>query len=133
VIEGVVADEVTRLRDARRRFRKGLDPAALQEERRADLPPVEEIEEALLDARGRRSIWVLGVEREGDPEAVYFSTPVITMPRTKKRWKIRNMTTGMSIVITVPAWIRFGFALPWIPLKRASPTARGCRSSWPAR
>jgi hypothetical protein len=128
VVEGVVPNEMASFRDARRRFGECLHPAALQEEGCADPVPVEQLEEALLDTRCRRSIRVLGIERQGDPEAVYFSTPVITIPRTKKRWKIRNRRIGIASVIRVPAWMRPGSDATRAPLKRASPTATVCRS-----
>ena len=35
----------------------------------------------------------------------YFSTPVMTMPRVKNRWKIRKRMIGMTIVMIVPAWM----------------------------
>ena len=52
-----------------------------------------------------RSIRMLGVERQGDPRAVgHFSTPVMTMPRMKKRWAMKKMTIGITIVMSVAAW-----------------------------
>jgi hypothetical protein len=123
VVEGVVPDQMPGLRDPRGGLRKGLDPAALQEECRPDRLSIQEVEQTLLYAGRRRPIGVLGVERERDPEAVYFSTPVITMPRTKKRWKIRKAATGTTRVMSVPAWIRPGSEDTRAPLKLASPTA----------
>ena len=38
--------------------------------------------------------------------ARYFSTPLITMPRVKNRWKTRKITIGMIIVRRVPAWMK---------------------------
>ena len=38
----------------------------------------------------------------------HLSTPVTTRPRVKKRWVSRKATTGMTSVISVPAWIRPG-------------------------
>ena len=52
-----------------------------------------------------RPVGMLGVEGQGDPRAVaHFSTPVITMPRMKKRWAMKKITIGMMIVISVAAW-----------------------------
>ncbi len=108
VVVGVITDQVARLRDAPRRVRVGLDPAALQEERGGNRQAIELIQDGLRIAPGG-PIRVLGVERQGDPErACYFSTPVMTMPRVKTRWKMRKIRTGMMRVISVPAWIRAG-------------------------
>jgi hypothetical protein len=59
---------------------------------------------------------MLGIEGQRDPDrsaqrrvAGYFSTPVITIPRVKTRWKIRKMTIGMIIVMIVPACTYAGF------------------------
>jgi hypothetical protein len=80
-------------------------PAALQEERRPDTGRRESIEEWLGIPERRGTVRVLGVERQGNPERVYFSTPVMTIPLVKTRWKMTNSMTGMSSVIIVPAWI----------------------------
>src|SRR4029450_415426 len=58
----------------------------------------------------------------------HFSTPVITIPRVKKRWKTRNAMTGMISVSSVPAWIRPGFSATRAPWKLASPTGSVTRS-----
>ena len=70
-------------------------------------------------------IRVLGVEGHRDPEGrSYFSTPVITTPRMKTRWNIRNRITGTIRVISVPAWISPGSCAERLALNWASPTAR---------
>ena len=52
---------------------------------------------------------MLRVEGEGHPKSgAYFSTPLITMPRVKKRWKTMKRSTGITSVIRVPAWMRAG-------------------------
>ena len=108
MVVGVVADQVARLRNAARRLRIGLDPAPLQEERGGNRQGIELIQDGLRIAPGG-PIRVLGVEGQGDSErACYFSTPVMTMPRVKTRWKTRKISTGMIRVMSVPAWIRAG-------------------------
>ena len=113
MVVAVAPDEVARRGDPPRSLRVGLDPAALEEERGSDVQPLEGIEEAGLRGRMGRSIGVLRVEGERDAERGrrldYFSTPVMTMPRVKTRWKAANRTTGMSRVMMLPAWIRFAF------------------------
>ena len=69
--------------------------------------------EQLLGATRVRAVGVLRIEGQRDADrshrrAAYFSTPVMTMPRVKKREVSRNATTGMIIVISVPAWISSG-------------------------
>ena len=44
----------------------------------------------------------------GPPSRRHLSTPVTTRPRVKKRWVSRNAMTGMTSVISVPAWISPG-------------------------
>ena len=66
-----------------------------------------------LGAARVRAVGVLRVERQRDADRshgrpAYFSTPVMTMPRVKKREVSRNAMTGMIIVISVPAWISSG-------------------------
>jgi len=108
VVVGVIADQVPRLRDATRRVRVGLDPAPLEEERGGDRQAIELIQDGLRIALGG-PIRVFGIEGQGDPErACYFSTPVMTMPRVKTRWKMRKIRTGIMRVMSVPAWIRAG-------------------------
>jgi len=63
----------------------------------------------------------------------YRSTPVITTPRTKKRWKMRKSTTGMTIVMSVPAWISPGCSAMRAPLNEASPTGRVTMSGFVER
>ena len=105
--------------------RVGLDPSALEEEGRVKLETFQLVEDLDGPARLRGAIRVLGVEGEGDPEpAGYFSTPVMTTPRMKTRWKIRKMITGTMSVISVPAWIRPGSCAERLALNCASPTAR---------
>jgi hypothetical protein len=128
VVVGVVADEVTGRRDPPRDLRIRLDPAALDEERRPDIGVGQRVEDSLRDAGKRRSVGMLRVERECDAEGSYRSTPVMTMPRTKKRWKMRNRRTGMIIVIKVPAWMSPGSIAIRAPLNDASPTGSVTRS-----
>jgi hypothetical protein len=52
---------------------------------------------------------MLGIERERHTELRYFSTPVMTMPRTKTRWNRMKNKTGRNKVIKVPAWMNAGF------------------------
>lgn len=104
----VITDQVAGIRDAARRVRVCLDPAPLQEERGGNPQAIELVQDSLRIAAGG-PIRVLGVEGQGDPErARYFSTPVMTMPRVKTRWKMRKIRTGMMRVMSVPAWIRAG-------------------------
>ena len=110
MVEAVVADEVAIARNPPRHSRKGLDPAALEEPGRDDAAVGKDIEDFVGHARAMRAVRMLGVERQGNAEwaprrrdAGYFSTPLITMPRVKNRWKIKKITTGMIIVIRVPA------------------------------
>jgi len=100
-------------------------------ERGPDVPATLEriVSIALLHAGAGRAIRVLRVERQGDPERAYRSTPVMTTPRTKTRWKMKNMTTGSTIVMSVPAWMMPGSRFEWMPLNRASAT-ESVWSSW---
>ena len=41
-------------------------------------------------------------------ERRHLSMPVTTRPRVKNRWVSRNAMTGMTIVMSVPAWISPG-------------------------
>ena len=63
-----------------------LGPAALDEERARDPVPGERGQDRVGRPGGGGAIGMLGVERQGDPERAHFSTPVITIPRVKKRW-----------------------------------------------
>ena len=128
MVEGVAAEEVAGRRDPTGGGRVRLDPAALCEERRMDVRGIERVEHALLHAGAGRAIRVLRVERQGDPERAYRSTPVMTTPRTKTRWKMKNMTTGSTIVMSVPAWMIPGSRFEWMPLNRASATESVWRS-----
>jgi hypothetical protein len=100
-------DEVARRGDLPRPLRVGLDPAALEEERRADVEAFEGGEQARLGGRIGRSVGVLGVEGQRDAKRScgYLSIPVMTMPRMNMRWKMKNRITGMIRVMMLPAWI----------------------------
>ena len=86
-----------------------LCPAALDEHRRAHVRRGQDVQHLLRDARTRRPIGMLHVDRQCDAQRGYFSTPVMTMPRWNERWKIRNSTTGTTSAISVPAWMSAGF------------------------
>ena len=43
------------------------------------------------------------------PRDRHFSTPVTTTPRMNARWARKKMITGIAIVISADAWIRFGW------------------------
>jgi hypothetical protein len=101
----MIADQVTLSCDPSRRLGVRFGPAALDEERGPDWRARESVKERLGVAERRRPIGMFGVERQGNPERVYFSTPVMTIPLVKTRWKMTNSMTGMSSVIIVPAWI----------------------------
>src|SRR6476469_7564608 len=105
---GVVSDEVTCRADPAGDVRVGGRPAALQEERGARRLSLEDVQDPLRDGSAGRAIGMLGVEGERHPETCHFSTPVTTRPRVKKRWVSRKATTGMTRVISVPAWMRPG-------------------------
>jgi hypothetical protein len=105
VIEGVTSDEVRAAGHSARGLGVRLHPAALDEERGPDLVALQAIEQSLLDARVTRAVRMLGVECQGDSQARYFSTPVMTMPRMNTRWKAMNRRTGTSRVMIVPAWM----------------------------
>ncbi len=91
--------------DPPRGRRVRLGPTALDEERGANVDGGERIEQPVGIAVVGRSVGMLGVEREGDPERHYFSTPVMTMPRMKIRWNAMKRSTGTINVIIVPAWM----------------------------
>jgi hypothetical protein len=105
----VAADEVAAPGDPPGRVRVRLDPAALEEEGRPDVTPLELVEQPLLEPRLGRPVGMFGVEGQGDAQAAYLSTPVMTMPRTNARWKTTNRRTGMMSVIMLPAWMNAGF------------------------
>ena len=99
----MAADEVTP-RNAARQVGVGLHPSALEEERRVESGTLELVEDLNGAARLRGTVRMLRVEGERDPElGAYFSTPVMTTPRMKTRWKIRKMITGTISVMSVPA------------------------------
>jgi hypothetical protein len=113
VVEAVISDEMAVGRDAPSELRVGLDPASLEEPCRGDPAAGEDVEDCLRYPRPVGTIGMLRIEGERDPEQVgrlprpgYFSTPLITMPRVKNRWKTRKITIGMIIVMRVPAWMK---------------------------
>ena len=108
MVVGVVTHEMAVVVDSTGRRGIGLGPAALDEERRADVGRSERVEQALGVAAVGRPIGMLGIEGQRDPETVYFSTPVMTIPRVKNRWNMRNRMIGMIIVMIVPAWMYAG-------------------------
>jgi hypothetical protein len=112
---------------------EGFDPATLEEERRPDAGRAKGVEDLFLDPAAVAPVGVLGVERQRDAKRAYRSTPVMTTPRTKKRWKMRNRTTGMIIVMSVPAWMRPGFSAIRAPLNDARPTGSVTRSGFVER
>ena len=128
VVVGMAADQVS-ARDPARKLWVGLHPSALEEERGIRVEPIELVQKLDRPAGLRRAIRVLGVEGQRYPEAAgYFSTPVITTPRMKTRWKIRNRITGTIRVIRVPAWISPGSCAERLALNVARPTAKVWRS-----
>jgi hypothetical protein len=124
----VAADQVSAC-DPSREPRVGLHPSALEEKGRLQLEALQLVEDLDRPAWPRGAIRVLGVECQRNAEAAgYFSTPVMTTPRMKTRWKIRKMITGTIRVIKVPAWISPGSCAERLALNCAKPTARGWRS-----
>lgn len=109
MVVGVVAHQMAGRRDRPGPLRLGLDPATLNEERGPDRPTGEDVQEALERRRLGRPVGMLRVEGQGDPGAGYFSTPVMTIPRTNARWKTMNRMTGTTRVIMLPAWMKAGF------------------------
>ena len=101
----VVADQMAVTGDSPGGLGVRFGPAALEEERRPNAGAGESVEERLGVAEGRWTVRVFGIERQGDSERVYFSTPVMTIPLVKTRWKMTKSMTGMSRVIIVPAWM----------------------------
>ena len=112
------------------RIGEGFDPATLEEERGPDAGRAKGVEDFLLDAAAVAPVGMFGIERQGDAQGSYRSTPVITTPRTKNRWKMRNRATGMIIVMSVPAWMRPGFSAIRAPLNDARPTGSVTRSGF---
>ena len=112
MVEAVIADQVAVGCDPCGESRVGLDPAALQEERGADAPRGEQLDDPGGAVLRRRMVRVLRIERERDEPlrpGGYLSTPVMTMPRVKKRWNAMNRTTGTTRVMRLPAWMKPGF------------------------
>src|SRR4051812_25459369 len=99
----MVADEVPRGDEPPGHVGIRLHPAALDEERRRDPAVAEDVDDPVRHPRRSRAVGMLRVEGERDPEGGYFSTPVMTMPRTKNRWKTRNRRTGITRVMSVAA------------------------------
>lgn len=111
--------------DAAGKVRAGLRPSALQEEGRRHSLALEDLDDLLGAPVAGRAVRMLGVEGERDTEGRgYFSTPVITTPRTKARWKMRKRMTGTISVSSVPAWMRPGSWAERLALNCARPTAR---------
>ncbi len=109
MIEGMVADEMALRRHAPREVGKRLDPSALKEDRGPHLEAAELVEHPAGVLAVVRPIRVLGVEGEGDAGCVaHFSTPVMTMPRMNARCAKKKMTTGITIVMSVAAWMYCG-------------------------
>ena len=124
----VAADQVS-VRDPSRKLGVRLHPSALEEEGRLQVEALEQVENLHRPAWLGWAICMFCVEGQRDPNlAGYFSTPVITTPRMKTRWKIRNRITGTIRVIRVPAWISPGSCAERLALNVARPTAKVWRS-----
>ena len=105
----MAAHEVAFGGEARRKLRICLGPPALDEERGRHLQLSEALDQLPRRLSIALAIGMLGVEGEGHPESgAYFSTPLMTMPRVKKRWNTMKRSTGITRVIRVPAWMRAG-------------------------
>ena len=104
VIVRVVAHEVSALGDRAGEARVRLRPASLDEEGRRDPGRRQRVEDLLGATGSMAAVRVLCVEGQRDADR-HFSTPVMTMPRVKNRWVSRNAITGMTRVISVPAWM----------------------------
>jgi hypothetical protein len=95
--------------EASGKFRIRLGPSSLDEERGRHLQPPKAVDQLPRRLSVTRAIGMLGVEGEGHPESgPYFSTPLMTMPRVKKRWNTMKRSTGITSVIRVPAWMSAG-------------------------
>jgi len=104
VVEGMAADQVAIARQLAGEARVGLGPSPLDEERGTDIEPTQARDQGGRALAAAGPIRVLSVERQRDAEARrYFSTPLMTMPRVKKRWNTMKMRTGITSVIRVPA------------------------------
>jgi hypothetical protein len=129
----VASHQVAVGRDSPGRVGEGFDPATLEEERGPDASRPKGVEDFLLDSAAVAPVGMFGVERQRDAKRAYRSTPVITTPRTKKRWKMRNRRTGITIVINVPAWTSPGSIAILAPLNEANPTGSVTRSGFVER
>ena len=127
VIVRVMADEVVAGPDPSRRVGLGLDPATLQEQGGRHVGQVERVQEPIGVARPMGPVRVLQIEGHRDAPGRHLSTPEMTIPRVKNRWVSRKAMTGITSVISVPAWMMPG-SLKCRPLSRDRPTAIGCRS-----
>jgi hypothetical protein len=109
MVEGVVADQVPVVRNPARQAREGLDPSALEEDSRAHAERAQLVQDPRRVLAVVGPIRMLGVECQGDPNAVaHFSTPVMTMPRMKARCAKKKTSIGITIVISVAAWMYCG-------------------------
>jgi hypothetical protein len=105
VIEGVVSDQVPIGDDSPREIGKGLDPSALEEDRGSQRQAEKLVEHPRGVLAVVRTIRVLRVEGQRNARTRgHFSTPVITIPRMKKRWQAKNSSIGTTIVMRVAAW-----------------------------
>ena len=110
--------------DPARQVGPRLRPSALQEEGRRYLLALQDLDDLLAAPVASGAVGMLGIEGERDAEwRGYFSTPVITTPRTKARWKMRKRMTGTIRVSSVPAWMRPGSWAERLALNCARPTA----------
>jgi hypothetical protein len=152
VVMGVVADQVAAARQLPGYARVGLGPTTLDKERGRDVEASQLADQSLSRAGFCRPVRVLDIERQRDRPwrsarspprdpwvavvngrgvvTVYRSTPVMTIPFVKTRWKMRKRTIGMIIVIRVPAWMRPGLTAMRAPLKLARPTGSVIRSGF---
>lgn len=107
----VVTDQVPAIGRGRGNLGVGLCPPALDEECGARFGPGQGAQDGERAIAVIRPVRMLGVEGEGDAKRGYFSTPVPvrTIPRVNQRWKMMKRITGISSVISVPAWINAGF------------------------
>jgi len=109
VIEAVAADQVAVSRQGCGEIGVGLRPSSLHEERGSGVELSQRPDQGCRATSSVGPIRMLGIEGEGNPESRdYFSTPLITMPRVKKRWNAMKRITGITSVIRVPAWISSG-------------------------
>ncbi len=108
----VIADEMSGRRDGSSRLGYASAQRPWMKNVAGTEARSERLEQPLGRARLGRAIVMLGVEGQGDAPVgavpAHFSTPVMTSPRVKNRWASRNAMTGMTIVMSVPAWISPG-------------------------